>query len=52
VGKVDALSGPLSGLGNYDVSVDGQRFRAILPPEGDSGEPLTVVQNWMAGLKK
>jgi Tol biopolymer transport system component len=52
VGNVDALSGPLSGLGAYDVSADGQRFLAILPPEGDSGEPLTVVQNWMAGLKK
>jgi hypothetical protein len=36
----------------YDVSADGQRFLAILPSEGDSGDPLTVVQNWKAGLKE
>ncbi|MCU1330042.1 MAG: hypothetical protein JWN34_5412, partial [Bryobacterales bacterium] len=52
VGNVEALSGPLSGLNQFDVSADGQRFLAVLPPEGDSGEPLTVVLNWVAGLYK
>ncbi|MCU1328872.1 MAG: serine/threonine protein kinase [Bryobacterales bacterium] len=52
VGNVEALSGPLSGLNQFDVSANGQRFLAILPPEGDSGEPLTVVLNWAAGLYK
>jgi Tol biopolymer transport system component len=59
VKKVDALFGPLVSVsggvtsGNaYDVSTDGRRFLAAIPPEGDSREPLTVVQNWTAGLKK
>ncbi len=37
---------------NYDVSADGQRFLAALAPEGETGAPLTVVQNWTAALKK
>ena len=36
----------------YDVSSDGQRFLTVLEPEGKTEEPLTVVQNWQAGLKK
>jgi eukaryotic-like serine/threonine-protein kinase len=51
VKKVDALFGPLIGNG-YDVSADGQRFLSAVAPEGESGEPLTVVLNWTAGLKK
>ena len=50
VGKIEALFGGLTG--SYDVSTDGQRFLAVVPPEGKVQEPLTVVQNWMAGLKK
>jgi hypothetical protein len=34
VKKVDALFGPVCGLGEYDVSADGQRFLAVLPPGG------------------
>jgi len=49
VGKIDALFG---GLVDYDVSGDGQRFLAAVPLEGQSQEPLTVVLNWTAGLKK
>jgi hypothetical protein len=55
VGQVTPLFGPLIlGQGyQYDVSADGQRFLAVLPPEQNSNsEPLTVVQNWTAGLKK
>jgi eukaryotic-like serine/threonine-protein kinase len=36
----------------YDVSPDGQRFLAIMPDEQVAPEPLTLVQNWTAGLKK
>ena len=43
-GEVAAVAG--------DVSADGQRFLFALPPENDAPEPLTVVQNWTAGLKK
>jgi len=36
----------------YDVSADGQRFLVALAPDNVTPEPLTVVQNWTAGLKK
>jgi Tol biopolymer transport system component len=50
VKKVDALFGPVTN--NYDVSSDGQKFLVLVQPEGETGGPLTVVQNWTAGLKK
>ena len=34
----------------YDVTRDGQRFLAI--EHGDTEEPLTLVTNWQARLKK
>ena len=56
VGKVQPLFGGLQTIFNvtttYDVSTDGQRILVRLPPEGETGAPLTVVQNWTAGLKK
>ena len=36
----------------YDVSADGQRFLLRTEPDASSAEPLTVVQNWTAGLRK
>jgi Tol biopolymer transport system component/predicted Ser/Thr protein kinase len=36
----------------YDVSADGQRFLVVTPREQKSSEPLTLVQNWTALLKK
>jgi Tol biopolymer transport system component len=36
----------------YDVSADGQRILAIVQPEQKAGEPLTLIQNWTAALKK
>jgi Tol biopolymer transport system component len=51
--EVRPLFGPLL-TGNqyqYDVSADGQRILAIAPRENAS-EPLTIVQNWPAGLKR
>jgi Tol biopolymer transport system component len=50
VKKAEALFGPVHAA--YDVSSDGQRFLALVHPEGETGGPLTVVQNWTAGLKK
>ena len=55
VAQVRPLFGPLSVADfyyyGYDVSADGLRF-LILPPPQTSGEGVTVVQNWTAGLKK
>jgi hypothetical protein len=52
-GEVRPLFGPLlTGNGfQYDVSADGQRILAITPRQSASA-PLTIVQNWPAGLKK
>jgi eukaryotic-like serine/threonine-protein kinase len=50
VGETRPLFGPLTG--SYDVSADGQRFLATVPQQQSASEPLTLVQNWMAGLKK
>ena len=36
----------------YDVSADGQRFLIPVPVEDKPDEPLTLIQNWAAGLKK
>jgi serine/threonine protein kinase len=52
-GEVRPLFGPLP-FGNgyqYDVSADGQRILTVTPRQNAS-EPLTIVQNWPAGLKK
>ena len=35
----------------YDATADGQRFLVFAPAE-DATVPITVVLNWMAGLKK
>ena len=40
-----------SGIGNYDVSRDGQQFLVAVPVES-SPEPITVVLNWTADLKR
>jgi hypothetical protein len=51
-GQVTPLFGGLSSL-VYDVGTGGQRFLAVMPPEQSTeAQPLTVVQNWVAGLKK
>jgi dipeptidyl aminopeptidase/acylaminoacyl peptidase len=56
VGQVQPLFGDAPNMrqGNpfYDVSADGQHFLVRTLPEQKSGEPLTLVQNWTAGLKK
>jgi len=54
VGAVHPLFGPVNGAASfqYDVSADGQRILAIVAPEQQGAEPLTLVQNWAAALKK
>jgi hypothetical protein len=54
IGPVRPLFGPLfAGNGYmYDVSADGQRFLAVVANEQAASEPLTLVQNWTAALKK
>jgi Tol biopolymer transport system component len=52
-GEVRPLFGPLlTGNGyQYDISADGQRILTVTPRQNAS-EPLTIVQDWPAGLKK
>ena len=54
IGAVHTLFGPLQAPNGYpyDVSADGQRFLAVVPNDLAIPEPLTLVLNWMAGLKK
>jgi eukaryotic-like serine/threonine-protein kinase len=36
----------------YDVTRDGQRFLFVDPGPGDAEQPLTLVTNWQASLKR
>ncbi len=53
VGKVQKLlDGILQGGGyTYDVSADGQKF-LVMEQSLPAASPLTLVQNWTAGLRK
>jgi Tol biopolymer transport system component len=37
---------------HYVVAANGQRFLAVMPLERAASSPITVVVNWMAGLKR
>ena len=54
IGAVRPLFGllPTANGYQYAVSADGQRILAIMPNEQAAPEPLTLVQNWPATLKK
>lgn len=54
VGAVQPLFGPiLYNAGHvYDVSADGQRFLVRTEAQQSNTEPLTLVQNWTALLRK
>ena len=43
---------PGGGAYPYDMSADGQRVFAALPLENQKAEPITLVENWAAALKK
>ena len=54
VGATRALFGGITtanGYG-YDISPDGQRILATVARDQKSHEPITLVQNWAAALKK
>jgi Tol biopolymer transport system component len=54
VGNVKALfeTRPVVVGKPYDVSADGQRFLVITSQEQAASDPITIVVNWTAGLKK
>jgi eukaryotic-like serine/threonine-protein kinase len=55
VGRTQSLFGGLAILQTgyiYDVATGGQRFLVLLPTTQPVPEPLTLVQNWTAVLKK
>ena len=37
---------------HYDVSADGERFLIVTPLAEETSPPITLVQNWTAGLKR
>jgi len=45
-------SAPVGPGFQYDVSSDGQRFLVAVVPEQKSSQPLTLIANWPAALKK
>ena len=48
--RLQTIGSQITGFGAfYDVTRDGQRFLINGPP-ADPGPPMTVVQNWTAGL--
>jgi Tol biopolymer transport system component len=51
-GSAVGLVGPTSRSGAFIPSADGQKFLVALQPPGQISNPLTIVLNWTAGLKK
>ena len=52
IGQTRPLSDVLSELREaFDVSADGQRFLLLATPEEKSTLPITLVQNWVPGLR-
>lgn len=52
VGTTRSLFNASDETGGFDVSADGQRFLLLTSPEQSLSEPLTLIQNWTAVLKK
>jgi eukaryotic-like serine/threonine-protein kinase len=53
VGRVQPLLGDVTiTTGIFDVTPDGQRFLIAMPVGETGSEPLTLLQNWTAALKK
>jgi Tol biopolymer transport system component len=51
-GSAVGLVGPTSRSGAFIPSADGQKFLVALQPPSPISNPLTIVLNWTAGLKK
>jgi hypothetical protein len=41
-----------AGFSPYEAATDGQRFLVRATPEREAAQPLTVIVNWPALLKK
>jgi hypothetical protein len=58
VGKVQALfraniaTVAPNAAGDFDISPDGQKFVVVTPVQQKESQPLTLVTNWPALLKK
>jgi len=50
--QTTALNFALGGRSPYDVSADGQRFLIITMAEQAASAPITLVVNWMAGMRR
>ena len=46
------ITGSFLGPHVYDVTRDGQRFLFVQPIQSHGVEPLTLLINWQAGLRK
>lgn len=51
IGEERQVLGPISIQSNFDVSSDGQRFLVLQRSLQAQTRPLTVVENWTAGLR-
>ena len=51
-GSAVGLVGPSARSGAFVASPDGQKFLVALQPPSQVSNPLTIVLNWTAGLKK
>lgn len=52
VGRIQPLVKNGNTPGGFDATPDGQRFLVAVPVGEAGAEPLSLVQNWTAGLKK
>ena len=53
--EAHVLNGPSLAVGfrqQFDVAPDGQRFLLNVPLEDTAAPAITVVVNWLAGLRK
>ena len=53
-GNVAALfgTGPMNATARYGVTADGKRFLVAARDETEGPQPVTVVQNWLAGARR
>ena len=52
VGRIQPLVRAGTITGTFDATPDGQRFLVAVPVAETGAEPLSLVHNWTAGLKK
>jgi len=53
-GNVAALfgTGPMNATARYGVTADGKRFLVAARDATEGHQPVTVVQNWLAGARR